>query len=117
MQWRSIHKRVGISICFNFFHCFSFIHVGYTFIGAEIITRKAVDIEETIYDQFRKNPGKVYRDKLRGLISNLRDKNNPNLRRRVVSGEIPVDVFCTMSKEVTHSFKQKKFFYIVYFFD
>ncbi|CAG8477164.1 10331_t:CDS:10 [Diversispora eburnea] len=68
-------------------------------IESETLTVRATGIEETVFEQFRGVPSQCYRDKLRGLISNLRDKNNPNLRRKIMNGELPIDTFCTMSKE------------------
>ncbi|RHZ79367.1 hypothetical protein Glove_149g123 [Diversispora epigaea] len=71
--------------------------------GADIesatLIMRATGIEETVFEQFRGIANQCYRDKLRGLISNLRDKNNPNLRRKIMNGELPVGTFCTMSKE------------------
>ncbi|CAG8584290.1 10470_t:CDS:2 [Acaulospora morrowiae] len=63
------------------------------------ILARATKIEQAVYDQFEGKSDKNYRDKLRSLILNLKDKSNPNLRKRVISGELPIDVFCTMSKE------------------
>ncbi|CAI2181744.1 19974_t:CDS:2 [Funneliformis geosporum] len=67
--------------------------------GSDIIFNCAVRIEQIVLDQFKGEPEKQYRDKLRGLISNLKDKKNPGLRKGIVSGEIPVEEFCVMSKE------------------
>lgn len=42
---------------------------------------------------------KKYKEKGRSLLFNLKDRNNPELRQRVVSGEIPPDRLCSMSAE------------------
>ncbi|CAG8582541.1 1482_t:CDS:2, partial [Acaulospora colombiana] len=68
-------------------------------VDASIILSRAIKIEQTIHNQFEGKAERNYRDKLRSLILNLKDKSNPNLRKRVVSGELTVEMFCTMSKE------------------
>ncbi|XVF88203.1 hypothetical protein PTKIN_Ptkin19aG0031100 [Pterospermum kingtungense] len=42
---------------------------------------------------------KKYKEKGRSLLFNLKDRNNPELRERVVSGEIPPEQLCSMSAE------------------
>ncbi|CAG8621491.1 1696_t:CDS:2 [Gigaspora rosea] len=74
---------------------------------SEIILLRATTIEKTVYDQFARQVTGQYRDKLRGLISNLRDKKNPGLRKRVVDGDLQVQDFCTMSKEDMASEERK----------
>lgn len=64
-----------------------------------------------VLDQFDGEPEKQYRDKLRGMISNLKDKKNPGLRKGVVSGDITVQKFCVMTKEV-NNILYKSLFYI-----
>jgi transcription elongation factor S-II len=68
-------------------------------VDSDIILDRAVKIEQIVLDQFNGEPEKQYRDKLRGMISNLKDKKNPGLRKGVVSGDISVQKFCVMSKE------------------
>lgn len=41
-----------------------------------------------------------YRNKMRRLYLNLKDKNNKGLRESVVDGDLTVDVFCSMSIQV-----------------
>ncbi|CAG8479537.1 435_t:CDS:2 [Funneliformis mosseae] len=74
---------------------------------SDIIFNCASRIEQIVLDQFKGEPEKQYRDKLRGLISNLKDKKNPGLRKGIVSGEIPVEEFCVMSKEDMASEEKK----------
>ncbi|CAO2820670.1 unnamed protein product [Amaranthus hypochondriacus] len=42
---------------------------------------------------------KKYKEKGRSLLFNLKDRNNPELRKRVMSGEIPPDRLCSMTAE------------------
>ncbi|KAH9301221.1 hypothetical protein KI387_012804, partial [Taxus chinensis] len=50
---------------------------------------------------FRKYAGvnKKYKEKARSLLFNLKDRNNPELRARVVSGEITPESLCCMTAE------------------
>ncbi|CAG8558334.1 11227_t:CDS:2, partial [Paraglomus occultum] len=74
---------------------------------SKTILERAIKIEKTVLDQFGGKQEKEYRDKLRSLILNLKDKKNPELRASVVSGELPVTKFCTMSKEDMASEEKK----------
>lgn len=42
---------------------------------------------------------KKYKEKGRSLLFNLKDRNNPTLRERVMSGEIPPERLCSMTAE------------------
>lgn len=42
---------------------------------------------------------KKYKEKGRSLLFNLKDRNNPELRERVMSGEIPPEQLCSMTAE------------------
>lgn len=42
---------------------------------------------------------KKYKEKGRSLLFNLKDRNNPELRERVISGEIPPERLCCMTAE------------------
>lgn len=67
--------------------------------ASELILTRAQAIEKNCYSEFGSTNGD-YRNKMRRLILNLKDKNNPSLRQAVVSGDIPVDRFCKMSNAV-----------------
>jgi transcription elongation factor S-II len=60
---------------------------------------RAKGIEQTI---LKDNNGvtAAYKAKIRSLFVNLKDKNNPTLRERVVSGDLPVERFCKMTSQV-----------------
>lgn len=42
----------------------------------------------------------TYKSKIRMLFVNLKDKNNPGLRRRVTAGDIPAQTFARMASQV-----------------
>ncbi|CAG8557963.1 5748_t:CDS:2 [Ambispora gerdemannii] len=77
-----------------------------SFADSSTIILKATEIEEQVYRQFN-NMEKEYREKLRGLIFNLKDRSNPGLRHSVVKGELTVQRLCTMSKQEMASEEKK----------
>ncbi|KAK8644812.1 hypothetical protein V6N13_118679 [Hibiscus sabdariffa] len=58
----------------------------------------AYQIEAELFKLFG-GVNKKYKEKGRSLLFNLKDRNNPELRERVVSGEIPPERLCSMSAE------------------
>lgn len=58
----------------------------------------ALEIEIELYKLFG-GVNKKYKEKGRSLLFNLKDRNNPELRERVMSGEIPPDRLCSMTAE------------------
>ncbi|XP_019414909.1 PREDICTED: death-inducer obliterator 1-like isoform X2 [Lupinus angustifolius] len=55
-------------------------------------------IEEELFKLFG-GVNKKYKEKGRSLLFNLKDRNNPELRERVMSGEIPPEQLCSMTAE------------------
>ncbi|GMI81169.1 hypothetical protein HRI_001786200 [Hibiscus trionum] len=58
----------------------------------------AYQIEAELFKLFG-GVNKKYKEKGRSLLFNLKDRNNPELRERVVSGEISPERLCSMSAE------------------
>ncbi|GAV74845.1 TFIIS_M domain-containing protein/SPOC domain-containing protein [Cephalotus follicularis] len=58
----------------------------------------ALEIEAELFKLFG-GVNKKYKEKGRSLLFNLKDRNNPELRERVVSGDIPPDRLCSMTAE------------------
>ncbi|XWS27160.1 hypothetical protein CRYUN_Cryun26dG0091300 [Craigia yunnanensis] len=58
----------------------------------------AYQIEAELFKLFG-GVNKKYKEKGRSLLFNLKDRNNPELRERVVSGEILPEQLCSMSAE------------------
>jgi len=63
---------------------------------SEQILSKAKSVESNVYAEFG-DINSAYRNKMRRLFLNLKDKNNPALRQSVVSGDLSVSRFCLMS--------------------
>ncbi|RDX61060.1 PHD finger protein 3, partial [Mucuna pruriens] len=55
-------------------------------------------IEEELFKLFG-GVNKKYKEKGRSLLFNLKDRNNPELRERVMFGEIPPEQLCSMTAE------------------
>lgn len=70
------------------------------FTANDQILRKAQAIEQQVLTDFDHNMGKEYKDKMRSLFLNLKDKGNPGLREGVVDGDILVPKLCKMSPQV-----------------
>ncbi|XP_022976089.1 death-inducer obliterator 1-like [Cucurbita maxima] len=58
----------------------------------------ALKIEEELFKLFG-GVNKKYKEKGRSLLFNLKDRNNPELRERVMSGEITPERLCSMTAE------------------
>ncbi|XVE98526.1 hypothetical protein REPUB_Repub03eG0113500 [Reevesia pubescens] len=58
----------------------------------------AYQIEAELFKLFG-GVNKKYKEKGRSLLFNLKDRNNPELGERVISGEIPPERLCSMSAE------------------
>lgn len=58
----------------------------------------AFKIEAELFKLFG-GVNKKYKEKGRSLLFNLKDRNNPELRERVMSGEIPPERLCSMTAE------------------
>lgn len=69
-------------------------------IASDVILKKATAIEATVLVNHNDDAGKDYKGKIRSLFLNLKDKSNPGLRANIVSGELSVSKFCTMSSQV-----------------
>lgn len=72
-------------------------------LAAEQILLRSKAIEQSCFDEFR-GANNDYRAKIRRLFLNLKDKNNPSLRSAVVSGDLSVKRFCSMTSQVRVTF-------------
>ncbi|KAL1921820.1 uncharacterized protein VTP21DRAFT_10462 [Calcarisporiella thermophila] len=74
---------------------------------SDLIYLRAKTIEKFTFGEFKSVDAK-YKAKIRSLFLNLKAKNNPGLREGVVSGEISVERFCSMSVQEMASEEQKQ---------
>ena len=87
--------RVPVRIFLYYHHSSVDIH---PFTATQQILTKATNIERTVFDA---EPDVAkYRNKMRSLYLNLKDKANPMLREAVVSGDLSVEKFCVMTSQV-----------------
>ncbi|KAF9517925.1 hypothetical protein BS47DRAFT_1389387 [Hydnum rufescens UP504] len=73
--------------------------------SSEQILSKARAVENNVYLEFR-DINASYRNKMRRLYLNLKDKHNPRLRESVVSGDLQVARFCNMTEMASEERRQ-----------
>uniref|UniRef100_A0A1J3GRN9 Transcription elongation factor n=1 Tax=Noccaea caerulescens TaxID=107243 RepID=A0A1J3GRN9_NOCCA len=69
--------------------------------------RVAVSVESHMFEKLGRSTG-AQKVKYRSIMFNLRDSNNPDLRRRVLTGEVPPEKLITLSAEEMASDKRKQ---------
>ncbi|KAL7315666.1 transcription elongation factor TFIIS [Mucor circinelloides] len=69
---------------------------------SDLLLKRAMAIEKTIYLEFG-DINQEYKNKVRSLALNLKNKSNPGLRESVVSGELAVEKLCKMSVDAMAS--------------
>ena len=67
--------------------------------ASDLILQRARTVEETACKDC-KGTTPAYKSKIRMLFVNLKDKNNPGLRRSVTAGDIPAQTFARMTSQV-----------------
>lgn len=70
-----------------------------TWANPEIIANKATSVEQLTWEEYGKKDAdnSAYKNRVRTIVFNLKAKDNPALRERVVMGELAVPDFCKMS--------------------
>ena len=69
--------------------------------------RVAVSVESHMFEKLGRSTG-AQKVKYRSIMFNLRDSNNPDLRRRVLTGEVSPEKLITLSGEEMASDKRKQ---------
>ncbi|KAH6609287.1 transcription elongation factor s-ii [Trichoderma cornu-damae] len=90
--------------------CIGLIYNGLAYRSTESETdviAKAVAVENSAFTIF-KGEGAEYKKKIRSLFSNLKNKSNRDLGKRVMSGDITPDKFVNMTDEDLKSEDQRK---------
>ena len=75
------------------------IDVTYIMPASDLLLQRARAVEETVCKDC-KGTTPTYKSKIRTLFVNLKDKNNPGLRRSVSAGDIPAQTFARMTSQV-----------------
>ncbi|KAI9463779.1 transcription elongation factor [Russula earlei] len=73
---------------------------------SDLILQRARMVEETVCKD-SKGTTAAYKSKIRMLFVNLKDKNNPGLRRSVTAGDIPAPTFARMTSQEMASEERK----------
>jgi transcription elongation factor S-II len=72
------------------------------------ILARAIAVEIAAYDHLGPETKEQYKTKIRSLFQNLKNKSNPKLRVRVVSGEITAEQFVRMTSDELKSVEQRE---------
>ncbi|KAF2835525.1 transcription elongation factor S-II [Patellaria atrata CBS 101060] len=71
------------------------------------VLRMAREVELAAFNAYQPETSEPYKSKMRSLFQNLKSKSNPDLRKRVLSGDITPYQFVRMSHEELKSAKQR----------
>ncbi|KAK5211911.1 transcription elongation factor TFIIS [Exophiala xenobiotica] len=84
-------------------------------LGSEIPVKQILELAQQVESAALNLPGAqgssnspVYKDKVRSLYQNLKNKSNPGLRKRILLGEVTAARFVTMSHEEMKSKQQRE---------
>ncbi|KIY03613.1 uncharacterized protein Z520_00304 [Fonsecaea multimorphosa CBS 102226] len=95
-------------------NCIGLIYDGLC-LGSEIPMKQILDLAKQIEsaalnlpDAKGSSASAVYKDKIRSLYQNLKNKSNPGLRVRILSGEVTATRFVTMTHEEMKSRQQRE---------
>lgn len=65
----------------------------------EDVLRVAREVEMAAFNKFQPETSANYKEKIRSLYQNLKNKSNPELRKRILNGDIIAVRFVSMSHE------------------
>ena len=91
--------------------CIGLIYDGLAYLSEETsstVLRVATAVEAAAYTKLGPEEREPYKTKMRSLYQNLKNKSNPQLRIRVVSGEISPEKFVLMTHDELKSEERKK---------
>lgn len=72
------------------------------------ILAKAREVELAAFNKFQPESSDPYKTKMRSLFQNLKNKSNPQLRVRVLKGEVSPDKFVIMTHDELKSAERKE---------
>ncbi|KAI9719972.1 MAG: hypothetical protein M1812_003097 [Candelaria pacifica] len=90
--------------------CLGLMYDGLCYTSEEtptIILSRATEIEAAAFSVLGPETTEAYKSKLRSLYQNLKNKSNPGLRTRVLSGEISANRFITMTHDELKSAERR----------
>ncbi|KAL1603769.1 transcription elongation factor TFIIS [Paraconiothyrium brasiliense] len=92
-------------------NCVRLMYDGLAFMSEELpadILKSARAVEDAVYDGAGSRVNDAYKQKIKSLFSNLKNKSSVHLRKRVQSGEISPKRFATMTHEEMKSDERKE---------
>ncbi|KAI9840961.1 MAG: RNA polymerase II elongation factor [Sclerophora amabilis] len=100
-------KRTGNSARDN---CLGLIYNGLCYMSEEaptLVLKRACDIERAAMQEYGPETESAYKTKLRSLFQNLKNKSNPELRERILSGDISPERFVLMTHDELKSAERR----------
>jgi transcription elongation factor S-II len=92
--------------------CVGLMYDGLAFMNSTdqsaFILRKATAVEQAVYDANKRSTSTDYKNKIRSLFQNLKNKSNPKLRKDVLNGGITPERFARMTSDEMKSEERKK---------
>ncbi|OCK83858.1 transcription elongation factor-like protein s-ii [Lepidopterella palustris CBS 459.81] len=91
-------------------NCVRLMYDGLAHMSEELpdeVLRTAREVELAAYNTYQSETSDQYKTKLRSLYQNLKNKSNPQLRKRVLSGEIAPNRFVVMTHEELKSAERR----------
>lgn len=82
--------------------CLGLMYDGLSFMSTDppkVVLAKAVAVENAAFTSFGPETKEQYKTKIRSLFQNLKNKSNPQLRQRVLSGDVTPDKFVKMTHD------------------
>jgi transcription elongation factor S-II len=71
------------------------------------VLRVAITVEHAAFERYKPESSPAYKEKMRSLFQNLKSKSNPQLRKRVLTGDITPARFVVMSHEELKSAERR----------
>ncbi|KAI9701643.1 MAG: RNA polymerase II elongation factor [Bogoriella megaspora] len=90
--------------------CLKLMYDGLVFMSEEApddVLEKAKAVEFAAFEKYKPETSEAYKNKMRSLFQNLKNKSNPQLRQRVMSGEITPNRFVVMTHDELKSAERK----------
>ncbi|KZF26106.1 transcription elongation factor S-II [Xylona heveae TC161] len=90
--------------------CLVLIYNGLAYMSEDAPSRiieRAVEVEQAAFGEFNRRVSQDYRAKIRSLFQNLKNKSNPGLRKRILTGELSASRFVSMSSDELKSAEKR----------
>ena len=91
-------------------NCIGLIYNGLAYtstVGPSTVLTHAAAVEAAAFSKYGPETNETYKSKIRSLFQNLKNKSNPGLRQRVMSGEVTPEKFVVMTHDELKSAERR----------